>query len=148
MNFYCPNSLVGQDHYWAALEEIGKIGATEFWLWPMRTPRSLGAEGGLVNDHFWCSAAGLVLRRSSWSDAITGRIFDHVSSLGCGAVFKTRGIVSLQQFSVICAANSSPVEISSLRLISWFRLIMNACLAGSNVAKQTGTLSTTSDETP
>jgi len=21
MNFYCPNSLVGQDRYWAALEE-------------------------------------------------------------------------------------------------------------------------------
>ena len=56
MNFYCPNSLVGQDHYWAALEEIGKRGATEFWLWPMRTTRSLGAEGVPVNDHFWCSA--------------------------------------------------------------------------------------------
>ncbi len=67
------------------------------------------------------------------------------SWLRCGV---QSGVVSLQQFSVICAANSSPVEISSLRLNSGFRLIMNACLAGSNVAKQTGTLSTTSDGPP
>jgi hypothetical protein len=46
MNFLCPNSLVGQDRYWAALEERrdGVLAVAD------EDTSSLGAEGALVND--------------------------------------------------------------------------------------------------